>query len=188
MGNSCYGLFAKHNQIIPLEFIVQSELELQTKHRLYLLFTMLYFLVAFVAFSAFQLWNSLFGHQAVIQCSNDSCSSTYSHHYRYTWTCTMQDSFPDLDLTLDDNSLVSISHLYYVAAAHKSHNSGHITHSDSDMTHNLCCDPRCMTCNPSHNPGTLVITLVVRPVTVTLVVRPVTVTLVVRPVTVTLVV
>ena len=91
MGNSRYGLFAKHNQIIPLEFIVQSELELQTKHCLYLLFTMLYFLVAFIAFSAFQLWNSLFGHQAVIQCSNDSCSSTCSHHYRYTWTCTMQD-------------------------------------------------------------------------------------------------
>ena len=152
-GNSCYGLFAKHNQIIPLEFIVQSELELQTKHRRYLLFTMLYFLVAFIAFSAFQLWNSLFDHQAVIQCCNDSCPSTYSHHYRYTWTCTMQDSFPDLDLTLDDNSLVSIWHLYYVAAAHKSHNSGHITHSDSDMTHNPCCDPGCMTCNPSHNPG-----------------------------------
>ena len=52
----------------------------------------------------------------------------------------MQDSFPDLDLTLDDNSLVSIWHLYYVAAAHKSHNSGHITHSDSDTTHNPCCD------------------------------------------------
>ena len=63
----------------------------------------------------------------------------------------MQDSFPDLDLTLDDNSLVSIWHLYYVAAAHKSYNSGHITHSDSNMTHNPCCDPGCMTRN--RNPG-----------------------------------
>ena len=89
---------------------------------------MLYFLVAFIAFSAFKQWNAMFGLQAAIQCSDDSCPSSYPYH-QVCYTHTMFDTFPSLDMTLDDDSLGFIWHLYYATAAgHKTHNPGCMTH------------------------------------------------------------
>ena len=116
---------------------------------------MLYFLVAFVAFSAFKQWNPMFGPQAAIHYSDDSSPSTYPHHcYHHTQTCTTYDTFHSLDLTLDDNSLRSVSHLHYIAAAaHKTDNPGCTSHNLGCMTHNpglTAHSPGHMTCNHSH--------------------------------------
>src|SRR6266446_4533135 len=93
---------------------------------------MLYFLVAFIAFSAFELWNPMLGPQAAFQCSDDSCLSAFPHQgSHYTRTCTAYDCFPD-----DDSSLGNISHFYYVTAGHKTHNPGCMTHNFGGMTHN----------------------------------------------------
>ena len=95
----------------------------------------------------------MFNSQAAIHCLDSSCLSMYPHHrYGYTQTCAVYDTFPNLDLTLDDTSLGSIWHLYYVAAGHKTHNPGHMTHNSGCITHN----PGRMTHNPglmTHNPG-----------------------------------
>jgi hypothetical protein len=125
---------------------------------------MLYFLVAFVAFCAFKQWNPMFqvGPQAGTHYLADSSScppansrpSTYRHHhYHHAQTSTMYDTFLSLDLTLDDNSFRSVSHLHYVAAVvadthnlgctttinlcHMTYNPGLTTHNPSHMTHNL---------------------------------------------------
>src|ERR1700678_3221658 len=100
---------------------------------------MLYFLVAFTAFNVLKQWNPMFGPQAGIHYSDDSCPSTIPHHlHQYTPTCTTYNTFPGLKLTLDDSSLGSILHLYYVAMA-KARNPGCTTHNHSPgpMTHNL---------------------------------------------------
>ena len=108
---------------------------------------MLYLLVAFIAFSAFKQWTYMFDSQAAIHCLDSSCLSTYPrHYYGYTQTCTTYDTFPNLDLTLDDTSLRSIWHLNYVATGRKTHNPGHMTHNSGHITHNLGC----MTHNPGH--------------------------------------
>ena len=98
---------------------------------------MLYFLVAFIAFSAFKQWNPIFDPQHAIRRSDLTCPSTYPlHGYRYTRPYAMYGTFPNLDLTLDDNSLGSIWQLYYVAAGRKTHNPGCKTHSAGRMTQN----------------------------------------------------
>ena len=89
----------------------------------------------------------MFDSQAAIHCLDSSCLSMYPrHYYGYTQTCTTYDTFPNLDLTLDDTSLRSIWHLNYVATGHKTHNSGHITHNLGRMTHNIASSG-CMTQN-----------------------------------------
>lgn len=81
----------------------------------------------------------MFGPESVIHHFNDSCPSKYPLQcYHDTWTCAMYDTFPNLDLTLDDDSLRSIWHLYYVAAGHKTHKLGLMTHNHNTgrMTQN----------------------------------------------------
>ena len=96
---------------------------------------MLYFLVVFVAITAI---NQLDSPQVVIHRLVDSCPSIYSHNGRHnTIACTMPNSFPDLDLPLNNKSMRSIWHLYYMATGRKTHNTGHMTHSmNGRATHN----------------------------------------------------
>ena len=102
---------------------------------------MLNILVAFVAFHVLKQWNSMFGPQPAIHYLDDSCPSTNPHHpYRYTPTCTIYNSFPSLNQTLDDDSLGSILQLCYVAMA-KARNPG-------CTTHNHTSGP--VTCNLGH--------------------------------------
>ena len=91
---------------------------------------MLYFLVTFIALTTIKNWNPLFIPQDVIHPSADSCPSTYPHHhYHNTATCTMYNSFPNLNLSLDNNLMGSISHLYDIATGPKTHNTGCMTHN-----------------------------------------------------------
>src|ERR1700678_943251 len=100
---------------------------------------MLYFLVAFIAFSAFKQWNPIFDPQTHTRRSDHARPSTYPlHGYRYTRPYAMYGTFPNLDPTLDDNSLGSIWQLYYVAAGRKTHNPGCKTHSAGHMTQHNC--------------------------------------------------
>ena len=103
---------------------------------------MLYFLVTFIALTAIRQWNPLFSPRAVIYSSDDSCLFTYPRHRYYnTATCAMYNSFPSLDLTLDDDLMGSIQvwHLYNMAAGHKTHNTGCMTHNAGRKTHNIGC-------------------------------------------------
>src|ERR1700679_2370384 len=98
---------------------------------------MLYFIVTFIALTAIKNWNPLFIPQDVIDPSADSCPSTYPHHrYHNTVTCTMYNSFPNLNLSLDNNLMGSVWHLYDMAAGPKTHNTGCMTHNVGCMTHN----------------------------------------------------
>src|ERR1700677_348268 len=75
--------------------------------------------------------------QTTIRLSDHARPSTYPlHGYRYTRPYAMYGTFPNLDLTLDDNLLGSIWQLYYVAAGRKTHNPGCKTHSAEHMTQN----------------------------------------------------
>ena len=116
---------------------------------------MLYFLVVLTAFNALKQWSPVFGPQATFHYSVGFCPLTNTHHLlRYTPACTMYNTFPSLELTLDDDSLGSILHLYYVGLANAC-NPGFTTRN---------CDPgpvaRSMSnaCNPgfttrNRNPG-----------------------------------
>jgi hypothetical protein len=141
--------------------IIQLELGLQSKRYLYPYYTMLYFLVAFVAFCAFKQWNPMFGPQAATRYLADSsscppansCPSTYHHHcYHHAQTSTMYDTFPSLDLTLDDNSFRSVLHLHYVAAvAADTHNLGCTAINLGHMTNNLGLTTHNPGCTMTHN-------------------------------------
>jgi hypothetical protein len=104
---------------------------------------MLYFLVAFIALTAIKQWNPLFSPQAVVHPLDDSCPSTYPHHhYHNTATCAMYNSFPNLDLILDDNLMGSIWHLYDMVTGRKTHNAGCMVHNAGCTTHNAAgCTP-----------------------------------------------
>ena len=107
---------------------------------------MLYFLVALIALSAIIQCNSFLRPLAGVHCLDDSCPgpSTYNHHgYHNTTTCPMDNlSFPNLVLTLENNSMKSTWHHYYIGAGHKTHNAdtglkthrnfGHTTHNFVD--------------------------------------------------------
>ena len=98
---------------------------------------MLYFLVTFIALTAIKNWNPLFIPQDAIDPSADSCPSTYPHHrYHNTVTCTMYNSFPNLNLSLDNNLTGSVWHHYDMAAGPKTHNTGCMTHNTGCITHN----------------------------------------------------
>ena len=96
---------------------------------------MLYFLVMFIAITAL---NQLDSPRVTIHHLVDSCPSIYSHHGRHnTIACTMSNSFPGLNLPLNDKSMGSVWHLYYMATGHKSHITGHMTHNAGHTTHNM---------------------------------------------------
>ena len=94
---------------------------------------MFYFFVAFLALTAIKQWSPLFSPQAV-HCPYDSCLS-YKHGYCNATSFPMdKNSFPDLHLSLTNNSIVSIWH------------PGHKTHNISLMTHiNIGCKTHNMT-------------------------------------------
>ena len=105
---------------------------------------MLYFLVALIALSAIIQCNSFIRPLAGVHCLDDSCPgpSTYNHHgYHNTTACPMDDiSFPNLVLTLENNSMKSIWHNYYIHWSSKTHNTdtGLMTHRNfGPMTHNF---------------------------------------------------
>ena len=121
----CYCLFARRT----VKTIVQIELELGTEYCLYPYCTMLYFLVVLTAFNALKQWSPVFGPQATFHYSVGFCPSTNPHHLlRYTPACTMYNTFPSLELTLNDDSLGSILHLYHVGLADAC-NPGFTTHN-----------------------------------------------------------
>ena len=94
---------------------------------------MLYLLVAFIALTAIRQWNPLFSPQAAIHRSNDRHPSTYARHSHHNMaTCTMYDSFPNLDLALDINSMGSNWHFSYTPTGLKTHTVGCMTHTASD--------------------------------------------------------
>ena len=95
---------------------------------------MLYFLVTFIVVTAINQLNPLFGPQAAI---HHHPTSSYPYcGYHNTATLTMCSSFPSIGLLLDNNSMESFWHLFYIAAGHKTHQAGHMTHNAGLMTHN----------------------------------------------------
>ena len=98
---------------------------------------MLYCLVVLTAFNTLKEWIPVLGPQATLHHSVGFCPLTNPHHHlRYTPACTMYNTFPSLEPTLDDDSLGSILHLYYVGLAN-------------------ACNPGCTFCNMADacNPG-----------------------------------
>ena len=121
---------------------------------------MLYFLVVLTAFNALKQWSPVFGPQATFHYSVGFCLLTNTHHLlRYTPACTMYNTFPSLELTLDDDSLSSILHLYYVGLANAC-NPGFTTHNRNPGFTTCNCNSGFTTrnCNPdfttrNFNPG-----------------------------------
>ena len=106
---------------------------------------MIFFLVAFLALTAFKQCYPLFRPQATISCSETYHPSSSCLHHDYNHDETY-DSFSNNDVA------GSILHLYYIAAGHKTQVTGSMTHNPGRMTHNLGR----MTHNPgrmTHNPG-----------------------------------
>ena len=96
---------------------------------------MLYFLIAFLALTAFTEWNSLFIPPAAI-CSYHTHLSMYKHGYHNTVTCCIEE-IPNLDLTLEKDVIKSILSLFYLSSGHKTHNcdTGYKTHNAGLITH-----------------------------------------------------
>ena len=86
---------------------------------------MLYFLVAFIALTTIKQWNPLFTPHAAFLRPDDSHPSAYPlHGHHNTATCATYDSVPNLDLTLDVNSMGSNWHFYFIPAGLKTHTTG----------------------------------------------------------------
>jgi len=96
---------------------------------------MLYILVALIALTAIKQWNPLFSPQAAIHRSDDYASTCAHRGCHNMLTCTTYDSFPNIDLTLDVNSVGSNWHLYHIPTGLETHTVGCVTHTAGCTTH-----------------------------------------------------
>ena len=96
---------------------------------------MFYLLVAFIALTAIKQWNILFNTQAAVYCSYDSCLTTYEHHY---WNTTAMNENLSLNLnqSLQNNSMTSIWHFYYIGTGYRTYNINLMTSHVAGMSHN----------------------------------------------------